>query len=139
DGCAAADDELIARAELVRSRAARAFTRFDGNLGGDGPAVTRTESADNAVLSPTSLETYASCPRRWFFANALKLSTIDRPEAVEQIKATDRGTLVHLVLERFFDEMISSGSVPEPGRSWPAAAVARADEICAEECANLER
>lgn len=142
DGSAAADAELLARAELVRSRASRAFTRFDGNLDGEGPAVTGSEGddgSDAAVLSPTSLETYAACPRRWFFSNALGLNTIDRPEAVEQIKPTDRGTLVHLVLERFFGEMMAADAVPAPGHPWPAAAVERAAEICAEECEDLER
>lgn len=135
DGAAAADDELRARATLVRSRQARAFTRFDGNLDGAGPDIT----GPDAVLSPTSLETYAACPRRWFFAHGLGLSTVDRPERVDRIKPTDRGSLVHLVLERFFGEMIDAGDVPPRGVPWSAAAVSRADAICTEECDALER
>ena len=134
DGHPALADPVVARGtELIRSRAATSFTRFDGNLDGDGVDVSSM-----AVLSPTSLETYASCPRRWFFAHALRLRTTDRPEEVDRLQAREKGTLAHLVLERFFGEMIEEEAVPPPGVPWSGAAVERLLDIAAEECDALE-
>lgn len=134
DGHPALADPVVARGTtLVRARSATSFTRFDGNLGGDGVDVSSM-----AVLSPTSLETYASCPRRWFFAHALRLRTTDRPEEVDRLQAREKGTLAHLVLERFFGEMIAQSAVPAPGVPWPAVAVERLLELAAEECDALE-
>ena len=134
EGHPAADDPvLLAGTELLRARRSEAFTRFDGNLDGDGIDVTSL-----GVLSPTSLETYATCPRRWFFSHALKLRTHDRPEEIERIDGRERGTLAHRVLERFFDEVITSGSAPAPGEAWSDAARERLGAICDEECAAAE-
>ncbi|HEU5081981.1 MAG TPA: PD-(D/E)XK nuclease family protein [Acidimicrobiales bacterium] len=130
---AAADPVLAAGADALRQRRARAFTRFDGNLGGDGVDVTAL-----GVLSPTSVETYARCPRRWFFAQALGLRSLDRPEEIERIDARERGTLAHAVLERFFAEAIASGSAPAPGEVWSAAARDRLRAIADEECDAAE-
>lgn len=134
DGHPALADPVVARGtDLIRARASQTFTRFDGNLDGDGVDVSSL-----AVLSPTSLETYASCPRRWFFAHALRLRTTDRPEEVDRLQAREKGTLAHLVLERFFGEMIEGGAVPPPGAPWPLVAVERLLEVAAEECDALE-
>lgn len=134
DGHPALADPIISRGTmLVRSRAAIGFSRFDGNLGGDGVDVSSM-----AVLSPTSLETYASCPRRWFFAHALRLRTTDRPEEVDRLQAREKGTLAHLVLERFFAEMIDRQAVPVPGAPWSVDALERLLSIAAEECDALE-
>lgn len=134
DGHPAATGALLARgAELVRSRRSHAFSRFDGNLHGDGVDVTAM-----GVLSPTSLETYAACPRRWFFTHALGLRTIDRPEEVHRIQPRDKGTLVHAVLERFFDEAITTGGVPAPGDPWSDVARQRLSAIAEDACTELE-
>jgi CRISPR/Cas system-associated exonuclease Cas4 (RecB family) len=130
---AADDPVLLAGTELLRSRRSESFTRFDGNLDGDGIDVTAL-----GVLSPTSLETYATCPRRWFFSHALKLRSQDRPEEIERIDGRERGTLAHRVLERFFDEVIESDAAPAPGEVWSDAARERLTAICDEECDAAE-
>ena len=81
DGHPAAGPTLAPGVLLARSRRARAFTRFDGDLGGHGVDVTAM-----GVLSPTSIETYAGCPRRWFFGHVLGLGEVDRPEAIDRIQ-----------------------------------------------------
>ncbi|MDZ7673716.1 MAG: PD-(D/E)XK nuclease family protein [Acidimicrobiales bacterium] len=134
DGHPAATDPTIrSGAVLARSRQSHAFTRFDGNLRGDGVDVTAM-----GVLSPTRLETYATCPRKWFFSHALKLRAVDRPEEIDRAQARDKGTLVHAVLEQFFGEMIAAGAVPAPGRAWPDEAIERLRGLIDEHCADLE-
>ncbi len=134
DGHPAAGPTLAPGVLLARSRRARAFTRFDGNLGGHGVDVTAL-----GVLSPTSIETYAGCPRRWFFGHVLGLGEVDRPEAIDRIQPRDRGTLVHRVLERFFAETIAGDQIPAPGHDWSPAQRQRLADIADEECELLER
>lgn len=130
---AAADPVVAAGAELVRARRSPAFTRFDGNLDGDGIDVTAL-----GVLSPTSLETYARCPRRWFFAHALGLRPLDRPEEIHRIQPRGRGSLAHAALERFYEEAIATGAVPAPGDRWRDEQRARLREIADGCCAEAE-
>lgn len=130
---ALADPVIAAGTTLIGARASNDFTRFDGNLDGDGVDVSAL-----AVLSPTSLETYASCPRRWFFSHALRLRATDRPEEIDRLQAHEKGTLVHLILERFFDEMIDAGTVPPPGEPWSTDAARRLADIADVECDALE-
>lgn len=130
---AGADPVLAAGVALLRGRRSHDFTRFDGNLDGDGVDVTSL-----GVLSPTSLETYARCPRRWFFAQALRLRAMDRPEEIHRLPPRDRGTLAHLALERFFDDAIAGDAVPAPGRRWPEVARDRLRAITDEECDAVE-
>lgn len=130
---AASDPGLVAGATLLAARRADAFTRFDGNLDGAGIDVTAM-----GVLSPTSIETYATCPRKWFFTHALQLKASDRPEDIERIDGRARGTLAHLVLERFFGEVVAEGSAPAPGQRWSPSARARLRAICDEECDDAE-
>jgi len=129
----AADPVIAAGAELLAARRSTSFTRFDGNLDGDGIDVTAL-----GALSPTSLETYATCPRRWFFSHALRLRSRERPEEIERIDGRERGTLAHRVLERFFDEVIADGSAPPPGQRWSDASRARLRAIGDEECDAAE-
>ena len=131
---AALEPVVAAGATAARSRAADAFTRFDGNVG-EGIDVL----AGDRHLSPTSIETYASCPRRWFFTNALGVGEVDRPEEVDRLQPRDKGTLAHRILERFVGEAIEAGSVPAPGESWGAAGDERLLEVAAEEFADFER
>jgi ATP-dependent helicase/DNAse subunit B len=53
------------------------------------------------AVSPTSLESWATCPFQYFLGHVLRIGTVERPEETETISALDRGTLVHGVLEEF--------------------------------------
>ena len=57
-------------------------------------------------LSPTALETYAECPRRYFLGKVLHVTGADRPEDIDQISPAERGTLVHAILEDYVTEVI---------------------------------
>lgn len=87
------------------------FTEFDGNLAG-----VDTSSGDRPV-SPSRLETWSSCGLRYFFRYVLDVTDRDDPERTDELSALDRGSLVHLVLERFIEESIADGP-PEPTAPW---------------------
>ncbi len=70
------------------------------------------------LLSPTALEAYAACPRKYLFQRVLRLGEDDRPERIDEITARDRGTLMHRILERFISDALADDDVPEPGRPW---------------------
>ncbi|MFA5812829.1 MAG: PD-(D/E)XK nuclease family protein, partial [bacterium] len=53
-----------------------------------------------AELNPTSLERYANCPFSFFAQDVLR--TVEEPEETPQIRATDRGGVVHEILARFY-------------------------------------
>jgi RecB family exonuclease len=88
---------LAAGLEAVAARRSARFTRFDGSVGqrsGAGTAV-----AD--VLSPTSLEAYATCPMRYFLRHVLRVSASEKPEEIVRLSAMEKGALVHGILEEY--------------------------------------
>ena len=54
------------------------------------------ERPPHRVQSPSSIGTFKQCPRKYYYSYIKKLPTV-------QSVATLRGTIVHKVLERFFD------------------------------------
>ena len=134
DGVLPDDDPVLARgAELVAARASKQFTRFDGNL-------SDVEVADLAedVVSPTSLETWADCPMRYFFQYVLRVQTFEQPEDLLQISALEKGSLIHEALDMFVSEQLDQGQVPPPGLPWSEQQRRRLLEIGAELCNQAE-
>ncbi|MGI9603569.1 MAG: PD-(D/E)XK nuclease family protein [Acidimicrobiales bacterium] len=112
-----ADDPVLTRGlDLTRARSSPAFTRFDGNLGG---AMGDSATVDG-VLSATRLETWASCPMRYFLANELGLAEVERPEEIIELSALDRGSLIHVILEDFLSPVVEAepASRPRPAQPW---------------------
>ncbi|MHB8682602.1 MAG: PD-(D/E)XK nuclease family protein [Acidimicrobiales bacterium] len=97
-----ADPTLRTGIDAVRSRAGRAFTRFDGLV----PAGAVTPFDPEHPVSATRLELYAECPRRFLFDRVLGISERTLPEDLWRIEARDRGSLVHAILERYVVERI---------------------------------
>lgn len=109
-----------------RARQGADFTAWDGNLAG---WVLPSPAAGHPI-SPSRLETWASCPFRYFLAHVLRVGDRDDPEETTVIAANDRGSLVHEVLERFVGEVIARpGGVPAPNQRWSALDRARLEEI----------
>lgn len=132
-------DAALARGlALLRGRASRQFTRFDGNLSGLAGLVP-APSADGAVTSPTRLESWARCPLRYLLEHVLRVQVVDNPEELLEINALDRGTLVHEVLETWLARQIASGRVPAPRAPWPPAARAELRAIAADACDRYEQ
>lgn len=118
-----------------RARGSSAFTEWDGNLGGQ---ALPSPSA-GAAVSPSRLETWASCPFRYFLAHVLRLDEREDPEEIVTIGALDLGALVHTVLERFVAEALGrDGGPPAPHERWTPADRARIAEIAEEVFAGYE-
>jgi hypothetical protein len=131
-------DEVFARprlrrgVELVRARASRAFTRFDGNLAGCDVA---SPTDPGVVMSPTRLETWAKCPHHYFIRHLLRVEPVELPERELKISPLELGSLVHAVLDRWLGEMIGApGGPPRPDVAWSPAQRARLHEVLDEEC-----
>jgi RecB family exonuclease len=127
----------IGRGFTARSaRAGAAFTEWDGNLAGHAVASPAT----GTPLSPSRLETWATCPFRYFLQSVLRLGERDDPERIVEITAADRGTLVHAVLERFIGEVLArpAAAQPAPTEPWSTADRARVAAIAEEEFVAVE-
>jgi RecB family exonuclease len=99
---ALASPRLAVGIGAMRGRAGSEFTRFDGYV---GPGLVSPFDPD-APVSATRLETYAKCPRRFLFERILGIERRVYPEELWRMEATDRGTLVHLILEDYLSERV---------------------------------
>jgi RecB family exonuclease len=127
-GAAPVPDPIARPLAMVRARAGRALTEFDGNLA----ALAGSEwLAVPEVVSPTRLEQYGGCGFRFLLSSLLGVRVPDEPADAETIDPVVRGSLVHETLEAFFREQQAAGR-PAPGERWTAADDARLQEILGE-------
>lgn len=98
----AASPSLAAGMAATAGRESAEFTRFDGKV----PAGVADALASGAVLSATSLQTYAQCPLRYFLTRQLGLEAEEKPEDLLTIGAMERGTLVHAILEDYVTSLL---------------------------------
>jgi ATP-dependent helicase/DNAse subunit B len=113
------DPVLGSGLQVRRARRIDRFTRFDGRIRGDVPSPV-----DAGALSPTSLETYAECPRRYLMERVLRIDVRERPEAILTIEPSTKGTLVHAILEQFIAAQLR---LPRSERIAPTTAWTPAD------------
>jgi len=59
----------------------------------------------NYVLSPTSLDTYANCPARFYFRYCLGLK--EKEEISEEFEAQDLGSFLHCLLRDFYSAFLN--------------------------------
>lgn len=111
--------ELRRGLEMIDERLS-GFNRFTGDLGGIKLA---SPASDGKAVSPSLLEQWATCPRRYFLARVLGLVEIERPEAIAEISALDRGSLVHAILEDFIRDSLppSENAISDPDQPWTDA------------------
>ena len=64
------------------------------------------------TFSPTSLETYAGCPFRYFLNKVLELETVEEPERMIQINPLIRGSIVHEILAGLYEHFQNEGLLP---------------------------
>ncbi len=111
--------------ELLRRINVEAFHRvdeydspFDGVLNDERIVEELGRTLGPAkVFSPTQIESYASCPFRFFLNSVLRIEP--RPELELEITGKDQGTFVHEVAFRLYGQLRSSGmrmDRREPGR-----------------------
>lgn len=108
------DDGLTEQARtVVEARESGTFTRFDGNLSGlDGLPDYRT--SDRAI-SPTALESFASCPHAFFVQRILGVKPVENPEDIVNIPPNELGTFIHECM----DELVKKFEHELPGTGEP--------------------
>ena len=134
---------LAASSDFSRARAAHRarletnlLTPYDGALAGAAAEALESHPSLTGPMSPSSLETYALCPLKFFLGRVLGLKAVEEPEEIESIDPMNRGALVHRVLERFLEELDGAGTPPAESRR--AEQLVRLEEIGHEECEEAE-
>ncbi len=129
---------LANAARMARSRNLRRLTEFDGNLTAMAATAGFGPQLRQSPVSATSLESWATCPFRYFLGHVLRLSALETPEEITTISAMDRGSLVHDILERFIKESTAASEVPKPGEAWSNRSHHRLTRIAGEEFTNAK-
>ena len=113
------------------------FNRFTGNL---RDVEITSPLAGDAAISPTRLQSWAECPRRFFLEQMLGLGEIERPEEIVEISALDRGSLIHAILEDFIAESLPGAehAVDDPEYQWTESDRLRLHAIAQERFAEYE-
>jgi len=83
---------------------------YDGILSRDESigTVLAGQYGPDHVWSPTSLETYATCPFAYFLNRVIGLRAL--PEVEPNLSASDRGTAIHHVLATFYRQWRNDGN-----------------------------
>ncbi len=107
----------VARGLEVVANRLTGFNRFNGNL---RHVDLRSPLVDGSAISPSRLERWAACPRRYYFEQVLRIGEIERPEEIVEMSALDRGNLVHQILEDFIGTAVATGDhpLPHPDHRW---------------------
>ena len=128
-------DPVTEIAELViTARASVNFTRFDGNLAGV-PGLPDFSTTERRI-SPTALETYATCPHSYFVGRLLYVEPLEQPEDIITISAMDIGNLVHASMDDFIRDQ--ADALPSYGQPWTDAQRRRLQEIAAARADDFE-
>ena len=98
--------------EAVAARFADRYSVWDGALGEDAEAAIAALMPTDAPLSATALEGYARCPQRFMLEALLRVRAVEEPEQVVRIDALSRGSVIHRIFERFYDEWSGKGPAP---------------------------
>ncbi|MFA5882974.1 MAG: PD-(D/E)XK nuclease family protein [Acidimicrobiia bacterium] len=85
-------------------------------------------------LSATSLEQWAQCPFKYFLSRVLRVEELERPEARERLAGSDRGTIIHDVLQEFVETHPRSA----PDQPWSTAERADLRAIAEAKCDAAE-
>lgn len=129
------DRVVTAGLDLQGARRSSRFTRFDGNLAGQD-----VRSPHDDIVSATRLESWASCPFAYFMRQVLRVEPVEDPAELLQISALERGSLVHLVLERFLLAVLArpADQQPAPHEPWSEDDHKLLTQIGSETCAEFE-
>ncbi len=70
------------------------------------------QSLESRSFSPTALQHFAACPYRFFLYTVHRLAPREVPEAVDELDALQRGSLVHTVQFELFRRLEQEGVLP---------------------------
>ncbi len=109
--------------ELTAGRRSKEFTRFDGNLAAlsDSDTARLRERSLGGAISPSALETWASCPRAYLFGRVLGVNPIEEPELLYRMSPLTRGDIAHQALDKLLKKLLAQGETPGPGRPYTPA------------------
>jgi ATP-dependent helicase/nuclease subunit B len=113
----------------ARARRSRTYSEWDGAL---SPAAREAIAAlmrPDRVFSPTSLENFGRCPQRFLMGDLLRIRKVEEPERTVRMDSLRRGSLVHRIFQRFYEEAGGAGCAalaPDADR--------RMRKIATEEC-----
>ena len=96
------DPRMTAALDARDARNGNTLSPWDGRVELDIPGVAAIGTREYPV-SPSALETWATCPHKFFLSRVLRLSALPGEEE-EDMSALERGVLVHRILERFVKE-----------------------------------
>ncbi len=85
------------------------------------PALARHHRPAEAPVAATPLETYATCPFRYYLAHVLGLAPAREPERLLTLPPADRGRLLHTVLARAYAAFRDGGLLPLTPERLPEA------------------
>jgi ATP-dependent helicase/nuclease subunit B len=119
-------------ARAIQARRARRSDRYSEWDGALGPAGTEAAARllEGRLLSPTAVQSYASCPHSFLMTALLRIRTREEPERTVRIDAMRRGNLFHRIFERFHSEWNGKGPA-----ALSSDAITRMNAIAGEECA----
>ena len=98
----ASDPRMTNALNARNARNGNALSPWDGRLGPDIPRVAAIGTRDDPI-SPSALETWATCPYKFFLKRILGIAAPPEEEE-DEMSASERGSLVHKILERFVRE-----------------------------------
>ena len=104
----------------------------DGVLSPAGALHLDGHGAFARPFSPTSLETYATCPQKWFLSRVLRIRRDEEPEELLRISPMDRGSVFHAIVERFMRELPVRPPKPSDRQALAEIAEAELDRACAD-------
>lgn len=120
-----ADAGIDRQIAAIGARASDRFTEWDGLVGPEVMGRPITTS-----ISPTSLERWASCPRRYLFENVLRIGADDEPVDDDVLDPLDRGSLVHEVLETVVREQIDDPTMDSSSYQLRQRAFELLEDLC---------
>lgn len=104
-------DEIVDRINIERHfRCGRCDTPYDGVLSTDSKicSMLGDRFGPAHVWAPTSLETYAGCPFKFFIEKVIGIGPL--PDVERNLSSADRGTVVHDILCRFYRRWRAAGN-----------------------------
>ena len=110
------DPIVTAAQRMIDARASAELTAYDGLV---GPLEGLPDYATGSPsISPTALESYASCPFAFFARRLLRVEPLEQPEDVVSISPADIGSLIHAVMDDLVQGVKEEQQLPSHGEPW---------------------
>ena len=94
-------------------------TAWDGDISSEIDVQQARESLRKTTLSATMLETYATCPYKYFLRYKLGIKGLETPEDTpDRLDARGQGTLLHHIFQEFHQSVINDQSTPGVQDAW---------------------